>query len=78
MPTLAEITANPQALEDAANDFAAFHSSQKRPAEDMSGGIEEDMNRGIETDEQFIALINKCGANTDLDYKKFCEIGEDD
>lgn len=72
MPALAEITANPQALEDAANNFAAFRSSQTRSVEDTNKGIE------IETDEQFIALVNKCGTNADMDYKKFCEIGEDD
>ncbi len=70
MPTLAEITANPQALEDAANNFVAFRSSQTRSVEDM--------NKGIETDEQFIALVNKCETNADMDYKKFSEIGEGD
>lgn len=70
MPTLAEIVATPQTLEEAANDFVAFRSSRT--------GSVEDMNAGIESDEQLIAILNQCGTSPSLDYRKFCGIGADD
>lgn len=70
MPTLAEITSSPEALERAAEEFVAFHASQTRCADDM--------NEGIENAKQFIKLMDKCGTDNSIDYKKFCEIGKDD
>ena len=70
MPTLAEIMASPEALDKAAQDFADFHAAQTK--------CNEDMNQGISNDAEFIALVNRCGRDKTIDYKKFCEIGRDD
>lgn len=70
MPTLAEIMSNPEALEKAAEDFAAYHAARAKS--------DDDMNKGIQTDEEFIAIMNKCGTNPNINYKAFCEIGKDD
>lgn len=70
MPTLAEIMASPEALERSAEEFVNFHANQTRS--------QDDMNQGIQTDEEFIKLMNNCGKDDSIDYKKFCEIGKDD
>ena len=70
MPTLAEIMSSPEALDKAAEEFAALSSSQMKS--------EDSMNNGIATDAEFIALLEKCGNNPDIDYEKFCKIGVND
>lgn len=70
MPTLAEITSSPEALERAAEDFATFHSAQAKS--------DEDMNQGIQDNAEFITHLSQCGEGSIADYKKFCEIGRDD
>lgn len=70
MPTLAEITSSPEALQRAAEEFVAFHASQTK--------CTEDMNEGVENAEQFIALMDSCGTDDSINYEAFCEIGKDD
>ena len=70
MPTLAEITSSPEALQRAAEEFVAFHSSQTKSTEDM--------NKGIENAKQFIELMDSCGTDESINYEEFCEIGKDD
>ena len=70
MTTLAEIMSSPSALDKAADDFANFYAQQAR-----NNG---DMNNGIATDNDFIHMMDTCGNNTSIDYKKFCGIGVND
>lgn len=70
MRTLAEIMETPATLEAAADEFVAFDAARTRS--------KEDMNKGIETEEEFIAIVKKCGNNGSINYKKFCEIGKND
>lgn len=70
MPTLSEIMASPEALERAAEEFVNFHCSRTKS--------QDGMNQGIQTDAEFIKLMDNCGKNDAIDYKKFCEIGKDD
>lgn len=70
MPTLAEITSSPEALQQAAENFTTFHSAHAKS--------DDDMNQGIQNDAEFIAHLKKCGSDRSIDYKNFCEIGSDD
>lgn len=70
MPTLAEITASPEALARATEDILAFH--EKRMAS------EECMNEGVQSDEELMEMFNRIGRDDSIDYRKFCEIGLDD
>lgn len=69
MVTLAEITVSSEALKKAAKDFVAFHYTiQSKPGEDNTP------NHVINTEKEFIELMNKCGTDKTIDYKKLVEI----
>ncbi|MBQ7607224.1 MAG: hypothetical protein IJU76_04570 [Desulfovibrionaceae bacterium] len=69
-PSLAEIMESPESMKRAAENFGRFCDAQTRSTKDM--------NSGIESDEDFSALLDGCGEKDDKFYKKLCEIGADD
>ena len=77
--TLADIMASPEALERAADEFYecyASYVSQTKNNDDMKDLINDDMNHGVETADDFARLLEECGQERDLEYyEKFCKIG---
>lgn len=70
MPNLKELMDDPEYAAKEAEKFAETFVARVEPAEDM--------NSGLENEDQLIACLNNAGAQNIEAYKKFCAIGAED
>lgn len=70
MPTLAEITASEESLQAVADEVWELMANE--PEHD------DEMNSGIESNEQLTEIFSNMLDANEIDYSGFCEIGKKD